>query len=80
MDVEGKNKDNIKAREDLTNCKRPELELSWNNGRVVKLKASFTLSMEQQRDICIWLEELKLPIDYASNISRCVSIDENRFF
>ena len=70
MDVKDKTKDNLKAREDLKKyCKRPELELVHSNGRVIKPKASYILSKEQQRDVCLWLKELKLPDGYASNIS-----------
>lgn len=81
MDVKNKTKDNIKSREDLKIfCKRPELESIESNERIVKPKTSFTLSKEQKGDVCLWLKDLKFSYGYASNISRCVNVDDNRVF
>ncbi|XP_057993064.1 uncharacterized protein LOC131174044 [Hevea brasiliensis] len=80
MDVNGKTKDNSKAREDLkVYCKRPELHLVQYNGRVCKPKATYTLNKEQKQIICQWLKDLRLPDGYASNIARAVSVEDCKF-
>jgi len=76
MDGKGKGKDNVKARMDvLEHCKRPELELCVGpNGKVVKLKAKFTFTLEQKRALCEWIKELQMPDGYASHMSNCVDM------
>ncbi|WRX10853.1 protein of unknown function DUF4216 - like 2 [Theobroma cacao] len=74
MDVKGRTKDNIKARQDLkVYCKRLELELMENNGKLYKPKAPYTLNKEEIRNVCAWVKQLRLPDGFASNISRCVN-------
>ena len=81
MDVKGKTKDNIQARMDMTViCKRKELELVKSNGRTLKPKASFTLTKKEQKRVCDWVKGLKLPDGFASNIARCVNVDECKFY
>ncbi|XP_043807714.1 uncharacterized protein LOC110620936 [Manihot esculenta] len=81
MDVNGKSKDNIKARQDLkVYCNRPELELLYNNGKVYKPKATYSLNKEQKRSICQWLKDLRLPDGYASNITQSVSVNDCKFY
>jgi len=74
MDIKGKTKDNEKARMDLIEyCRRPELHLhQLPNGKYKKPKAAFTLSVDEKRDFCIWLEGLKMPNGYAPNLARYV--------
>ena len=81
MNVNGKSKDNIKARQDLkVYCNRPELELLYNNGKVYKSKATYSLNKEQKRSICQWLKDLRLPDGYASNIAQSVSVNDCKFY
>ena len=53
MDIDGKTKDNVKARMDLKLCcRRKESELKeLANGKIVKPKPKFSFSMEQKRAI-----------------------------
>jgi len=78
MDVKGKTKDNVKARRDLSiHCDRPDLELKdHGNGKVVKPKAAYTLTKEQRKLVCEWVNNLRLPDGYGSNLSKCVDMKE----
>ena len=54
MDVKDKTKDNLKARADMKNVyKHPLLELvEVSSEKFLKLKASYTLTREQLKDVC----------------------------
>ncbi|WMV42522.1 hypothetical protein MTR67_035907 [Solanum verrucosum] len=74
MDVAGKTKDNVKTRLDLPeHCRRPELHLQEStNNKLLKPKASDSFTMEQKRKICEWVESLKIPDGYDSNLGKRV--------
>ncbi|GKV34391.1 hypothetical protein SLEP1_g42766 [Rubroshorea leprosula] len=82
MDDKGCTKDNTNARLDLQlYCNRSELELIPQDDRTaIKPNASYVLSREQRALICQWLKELRFPDGYASNIARCVNMQELRLF
>ncbi|KAL0446018.1 UNVERIFIED_CONTAM: hypothetical protein Slati_1729700 [Sesamum latifolium] len=48
MDVKGKTKDNVKARLDLQDICKRDLELKEMNGKYLKPKASYTLSKDER--------------------------------
>ncbi|XP_049410700.1 uncharacterized protein LOC125873917 [Solanum stenotomum] len=77
MDVTGKTKDNVKARLNLPeHCRRPELHLQKSaNNKLLKPKPSYSFTMEQKRKICEWVESLKTPYGYASNLGKRVDIE-----
>src|SRR3954470_21489304 len=74
MDIKGKTKDTVKGRYDMAElCHRPELEIKINQRGVnSKPKATFVLSKPQRLAICRWINDLKLPDGYVSNLSRCI--------
>lgn len=78
MNVKGKSKDHLKARMDLKDLHiRPQLHpQEGRNGRLTLPKASYCLTNEQVKQVCVWLKSLKLPDGYAANISRCVNLQE----
>ncbi|KAG8379137.1 hypothetical protein BUALT_Bualt07G0056900 [Buddleja alternifolia] len=77
MDVKGKTKDNVKARLDLQNiCNRRNLELNEVNGKHIKPKASYTLTKDERHTVLKWIKDLRLPDGYASNLGRCVNLDD----
>ncbi|GLU10523.1 hypothetical protein SLE2022_273170 [Rubroshorea leprosula] len=82
MDDKGCTKDNTNARLDLQlYCNRSELELiPQDDGTAIKPNASYVLSRQQRALICQWLKELRFPDGYASNIARCVNMQELRLF
>ncbi|XP_025692615.1 uncharacterized protein [Arachis hypogaea] len=80
MDID-RTKDNEKARLDLAElCKHPDLHLRhvgdncWS-----KPKATYTLTSEQQQDMYWWVQQLRFPDGYASNLARCISLYQGRF-
>ena len=81
MDINGKTKDNVKARMDLKlYCIRPELELIEENGKVLKPKASYALTKDQKEEVCHWVKQLRFPDGYSSNIGRCVNLEKCKFY
>ncbi|XP_074322875.1 uncharacterized protein LOC141659848 [Apium graveolens] len=75
LDIEGKSKDNLKARKDLQDLKiREELWLKKStNDKFEKPQASYTLTKEECKSFCKFIQSVRLPDGYASNISRCVT-------
>jgi len=60
MNVSGKTKDNDKAQMDLAlYCRCKDLELkSGANGKLLKPKANYTLTIDQTKLVCQWIKEL----------------------
>ncbi|KAK2455160.1 hypothetical protein QL285_002640 [Trifolium repens] len=80
MNVKGKTKDNDKARKDIAlYCRRNDLLLkTLSNGKVLKPRANYTLSIDEAKSVCRWVKELKMPDGYASNLARCADVDNGR--
>ncbi|XP_070032810.1 uncharacterized protein [Nicotiana tomentosiformis] len=80
MDDKNKTKDNPKARLELQEyCRQPELHLqSANNGKVFKPEASYTFTLEQRRQICECIANLKMPEGYASNMGKLADMVEGK--
>jgi len=78
MNVSGKTKDDEKARMDIAfNYRRKDLELkSVANGKLLKSKAYYTLTVDQTKLICQWIKELWMPNGYSSNLARCANVDK----
>ena len=79
LDIEGKSKDNLKARKDLQDLNiREELWLRQKtNNKYEKPHASYTLTKEECKSFCQFIRSVRAPDGYASNISRCVT-DNNK--
>lgn len=77
-----KTKNNIKARKDVKEyCNRPSLHISsGNNNKVLKPKATYTLTKQEVNEVCNWLKQVKFPDGYASNIGGCVNDKEGTFY
>ncbi|XP_058750302.1 uncharacterized protein LOC131623315 isoform X2 [Vicia villosa] len=75
MDVQGKTKDNENARKDMElYCNRKDLELkTLPNGKLLKPKATYSLTPQEAKLVCRWLTELRMPDGYASNLARCAN-------
>ncbi|KAL1556623.1 hypothetical protein AAHA92_12218 [Salvia divinorum] len=77
MDVDGKTKDNANARRDLEVLGiRPEL---WPRGGKYH-KAAFTLEKESRELLLKWLNSLKFPDGYVSNLSRCIDMKKHKLY
>lgn len=79
MDVEGKTKDHLKARMDLELFKyNPELH-PYKDGDATKWRpAPYVLQPPARKQFCDYLRRVKFPDGYASNISRCVQVKDNK--
>jgi len=76
--VEGKSKDNEKARLDMQHLGiRMDQHLVCEKGKFTLPPSLYKLGKDDKKILCKFLHEVKLPDGYASNIRRCV--DENRF-
>ncbi|PKA54383.1 hypothetical protein AXF42_Ash000216 [Apostasia shenzhenica] len=69
LDVQGKTKDNAKARANL--------ELYCR--RIIKLSACYVLTKDTLRIFCKWAKKFKLPNGYSSNLSRCGNVEYCKF-
>jgi len=82
LNLEGKSKDNLKARQDLQLMKiRPELHpILLPNGKYEIPNAPYTLSSDEKTRLLSVLKHMRVPDGYASNISRCVNLKERKLF
>lgn len=73
-----KSKDGLKARQDLVELGiRKDLQpIVDAKGKEIAPDAPFTMSKEQKNTLCSILQKLRTPDGYASNISRCVNMQE----
>ena len=80
LNIEGKTKDTFKARQDLEDMNiRKELHLiKRSDGKYVMLATCYTLSKAERQGFCEFLKSVKFPDGYASNISRCASINDGK--
>ena len=76
LNVDGKSKDNIKARRDLENMgiRKALHPKSLSDSKVYLPPACFTMSKSDKDIFCKVLKNIKVPDGYASNISRRVNI------
>ncbi|GKB52667.1 putative transposon, En/Spm-like protein [Tanacetum coccineum] len=76
-----KTKDNIKARKDREiYCDRANLHTWSENNKIIKPKASYTLTKPQVNKVCEWVKEVIFPDGYASNIGGCVNLKDCSFY
>lgn len=73
MDAKGKRKYNEKTRKNMEIwCNRNELELKPQpNGKLLKPKATYSLTSQEAKAVCRWLYDLRILDGYASNLARC---------
>ena len=78
MDVKAKTKDGLKSRAYLVRLEsRQELHPEdLGNGRHYLPTASYNLTNDEKRAICLSLRGLKVPTGFSSNIKRLVSMKD----
>nr|GEU30550.1 hypothetical protein [Tanacetum cinerariifolium] len=54
--------------------------LRKQNNKVLKTKASYTLSKPHINKVCEWLKNVKFPDGYASNVGGCVNLNDYSFY
>jgi len=81
MDVPSKAKDDVKAKLDMAEmCDRSELNLRHDvNGRTLKPKATYALSLDKWKGVCEWAQQLTMPDGYCSNFVNCVDMKSVKF-
>ncbi|KAH0724885.1 hypothetical protein KY284_000750 [Solanum tuberosum] len=76
LNIDRKTKDTEKAREDLKDMNiRKELWLQHDDSSYTMPFACYNMSKNEKREFGEFLKCVKFPDGYASNISRCVSVD-----
>ena len=77
LDIAGKSKDSISARLDLEDMGiRKKLHLKANGNSYSVPHAPYKMTKAQISAFCAFIKNVKLPDGYASNLARCVSVDE----
>ncbi|WVZ84272.1 hypothetical protein U9M48_031322 [Paspalum notatum var. saurae] len=77
LDIEGKTKDNVKARLDMQHLGiRKDQHPLVQNGKYSLPPSKYSLGKEEKTYLCKLLEGVKMPDGYASNIKRCVNVKE----
>ncbi|XP_015158428.1 uncharacterized protein [Solanum tuberosum] len=78
LEVDGKTKDNPKARLDVVKyCNRPHLARNPDGSYP---KAAYTINKDKKRVLFDWLEGVKFPDGYVSNMSRCLDTEKFKLF
>ena len=84
FDIDGKSKDNTKARVNLEAlCDRPLQNMKELKGKQnwTKPKAWFNLGRPAMREILLWVQQqLMFPDGYAANLKRGESLDKLKIF
>ncbi|CAH9117021.1 unnamed protein product [Cuscuta epithymum] len=79
MNIKGKTKDNVQAREDMKLfCNRKELQKNPLTDKYPK--ACYSLDNDQKKVICEWVKSVKFPDGYVSNLGRCVDMKKHKLF
>jgi hypothetical protein len=78
LNMNGKTKDNLEARQDLRKMNlRPELHpFIVKNGKTLLPIACFTMTKKEKTNILQMSHDVKVPYEYTSNVSRCVKLKE----
>ncbi|XP_060210823.1 uncharacterized protein LOC132637807 [Lycium barbarum] len=78
LNVVGKTKDNPKAHLDIAKyCDRPQLARNPDGSYP---KAAYTIEKNKKIVLFDWLEGVKFPDGYVSNMSRCLDTDKFKLF
>ncbi|KAL6323849.1 hypothetical protein AAG906_005845 [Vitis piasezkii] len=81
LSIDGKSKDNFNSRLDLQVMGiRDQLHPIQRGNRVILPAACYSLTSNEKKEFCKFLKEVKVPYGYASNISRCVQVNERKIF
>lgn len=81
LSIDGKSKDNFNSRLDLQAMGiRDQLHPIQRENRVILPAACYSLTSNEKKEFCKFLKEVKVPDGYASNISRCVQVNERKIF
>jgi hypothetical protein len=75
LEIDGKCKDSAKARLDMQDLgMRKDQHLVMENNKYTMPPALYKLSKDEKEILCTFLEGVKMPDGFASNIKRCVDV------
>ena len=75
--VTWKTKDNLNARKDLYILyDHPEISVPIGSTVSRKPKEKYSMEKDENVMICNWVKYLRFPYNYASNLGRCIDINE----
>ncbi|RVW23778.1 hypothetical protein CK203_097575 [Vitis vinifera] len=81
LSIDGKSKDNFNSCLDLQAMGiRDQLHPIQRGNRVILLATCYSLTSNEKKEFCKFFKEVKVPDGYASNISRCVQVNERKIF
>jgi hypothetical protein len=79
LNINGKTKDTAKARLDLADLGiKEELQFKEDGDSCEMPSARYALTDDQKKAFCKFLQELKFPDGFASNISRCLNNERTK--
>ena len=79
--INGKSKDNMNSRLDLQVMGiRDQLHPIETGNRVILPIACYLLTSNKKKEFCKFFKEVNIPDGYASNITRCIQVNEREIF
>ena len=79
--INGKSEDNMNSCLDLQAVGiRDQLHPIERGNRVILPVACYSLTSNEKNEFCKFFKEVKVLDGYASNISRCIQVNERKFF
>jgi hypothetical protein len=76
LHIDGKSKDSEKARLDMQNLGiRQDQHPVVENGKYTLPPSLYSLGRDQKKMLCTFLQGVRMPDGYASNIKRCVDVN-----
>ena len=81
LSIDGKLKDNFNIHLDLQAMGiRDQLHPIQRGNRIILLVACYSLTLNKKKKFYKFFKEVKVPNGYASNIFRCVQVNERKIF
>ena len=81
LSIDGKSKDNINSHLDLLDIGiRDQLHPILIGNRVILSATCYSLTSNEKKEFFKFFKEVKVLDGYASNISRCVQVNERKIF
>ncbi|XP_016201896.1 uncharacterized protein LOC107642905 isoform X1 [Arachis ipaensis] len=82
MDIPGKTKDNLNSRLDMEELGiKKDLHPIREGEKVLSLPdAIYKLNNKERRSLCEFLQNVKVPDGYSSNIRRCINLKEKKIY
>ena len=81
LSIDGKSKDNMNSRLDLQAMGiRDQFHLIERGNKVTFSVTCYSLTSNEKNEFCKFFKEVKVLDGYASNISRCIQVNEQKIF